>query len=86
MFEFDEKKSKANKSKHGIDFKSAVRLWEDTYRLEIPARYIDEERFILIAMLDGDCWSVIFTKRNENIRIISVRKSRENEKAIYNKF
>ncbi len=86
MFEFDEKKSKANKTKHGIDFKLAVRLWNDPYRLEIPARFIDEERFMLIAMLDRDCWSVIFTKRKNSIRIISVRKSRENEKAIYNKF
>ena len=86
MFEFDEKKSKANKIKHGIDFKSAVRLWNDQYRLEVPARYINEERYMLIAILDSVCWSAIFTKRKENIRIISVRKSRENEKAIYNKF
>ena len=86
MFEYDEKKSKANKTKHGIDFKSAVRLWNDPYRLEIPARYINEERFILIAMLAGVCWSAIFTKRNKNIRIMSVRRSREYEKAIYNKF
>ena len=86
MFEFDERKSIANRAKHGIDFKSAVQLWTDQYRLEIPARYINEERFILIAMLEGDCWSAVFTKRNKNIRIISVRKSRENEKAIYNKF
>ena len=86
MFEFDERKSIANRAKHGIDFKSAVQLWTDQYRLEIPARYINEERFILIAMLEGDCWSAVFTKRNKNIRIISVRKSRENEKAIYNRF
>ncbi len=86
MFEFDEKKSNTNKAKHGIDFKSAVQLWTDQYRLEIPARYINEERFMLIAMLEGVCWSAIFAKRNKNIRIISVRKSRENEKAIYNKF
>jgi uncharacterized DUF497 family protein len=85
MFEYDEKKSKANKTKHGIDFKSAVRLWNDPYRLEIPAQYINEERYILIAMLAGVCWSAIFTKRN-NIRIISIRKSRENEKALYHKF
>jgi uncharacterized DUF497 family protein len=86
MFEYDEKKSKANKTKHGIDFKSAVRLWNDPCRLEIPAQYINEERYILIAMLAGVCWSAIFTKRNNIIRIISVRKSRENEKALYHKF
>lgn len=86
MFEFDEKKSNNNKTKHGIDFKSAVQLWTDQFRLEIPARYINKERFILIAMIDDECWSAVFTKRNNNIRIISVLKSRENEKALYNKF
>ena len=86
MFEFDEKKSNKNKAKHGIDFKSAVQLWTDQFKLEIPARYINEERYILIAMIDDECWSAVFTKRNKNIRIISVRKSRENEKALYNKF
>ena len=86
MFEFGEKKSNNNKAKHGIDFKSAVQLWTDQFRLEIPPRYINEERFILIAMINDECWSAVFTKRNKNIRIISVRKSRENEKALYNKF
>lgn len=83
MFEFDENKSKRNKRKHGIDFETAVRLWEDPNRLEIPTRTVDESRFVLIAMLDDDIWSAIFTKRNKNIRIISVRKSRKNEKEIY---
>jgi len=43
----------------------------------------DESRFLLIAILDDVIWSAIFTKRNKNIRIISVRKSRKNEKEIY---
>jgi len=83
LFEFDENKSKINQEKHGIDFETATHLWEDPNRLEIPARWVDETRFILIAMIDEELWSAIFTKRNENIRIISVRKSRDNEKEIY---
>jgi uncharacterized DUF497 family protein len=35
-------------------------------------------------MLEGACWSAVSTHRNKNIRIISVRKARENEKEIYN--
>jgi uncharacterized DUF497 family protein len=33
-FEWDEKKSRANKSKHGIDFNAAIELWNDQDRIE----------------------------------------------------
>jgi uncharacterized DUF497 family protein len=83
MFEFDPNKSKANKLKHGIDFYVARRLWKDPRRIEIPARWVDEPRFLLIACLKKEVWSAIYTLRNKRIRIISVRKSGENEKEIY---
>ena len=86
MFEFDEKKSIYNKNKHGIDFKSATQLWDDPNRIEIPARWVDEPRSLLIARLKNEYWSAIFTWRKDRIRIISVRKSRKNEKEIYNSF
>ncbi len=40
-FEFDEAKSRANKSKHGIDFVEAQALWLDGMLVEIPARTED---------------------------------------------
>lgn len=83
MFEFDPNKSEINKLKHGIDFYSARRLWKDPNRIEIPTRWVDEPRFLLIASLKQEIWSAIYTLRNKRIRIISVRKSRENEKEIY---
>lgn len=84
MFEFDKNKSESNRRKHGIDYKTARRLWEDYNRVEIPARWIDEPRVLLIARLDEEIWAAIFTHRNNTIRIISVRKARRNEKEIYN--
>ena len=69
MFEFDKNKSESNKRKHGIDFESARKLWEDSNRIEIPARWIDEPRFVLIAMLEKDIWSAVFTFRENRIRI-----------------
>lgn len=83
MFDFDVNKSKSNLVKHGIDFETAVRLWTDPQRIEIPARTVDEPRFMLIAKLNGKVWSAIFTLVEENIRIISVRRARKNEKEIY---
>lgn len=37
-FEFDERKSAANKAKHGIDFVEAQALWHDEQLVEIAAR------------------------------------------------
>ena len=52
MFEYDENKSRSNKAKHGIDFKTAIKLWSDPNRLEFPARWVDEERYLLIAIFE----------------------------------
>ena len=84
MFEFDKNKSDSNKRKHGIDFETARELWEDLYRVEIPAKWIDEPRILLIARFEEEIWAAIFTQRKNSIRIISVRKARSNEKEIYN--
>lgn len=83
MFEFDPKKSESNRLKHGIDFIQAQQLWEDANRVVLEARTMDEKRYLLIAQFDERIWSAIYTIRNNSIRIISVRKSRENEKEIY---
>ena len=82
-FEFDPNKSKKNKEKHGIDFIEAQQLWEDPYRIEIPAKYLDEPRYLLIGKIDDKHWAAIFTYRKNKIRIISVRRARKNEKEIY---
>lgn len=52
-FEYDPAKSAANLQKHGIDFRAAQALWLDPALLEIPARTTDEERFLVIARLQG---------------------------------
>jgi uncharacterized protein len=82
-FEFDQAKSKSNRGKHGIDFIEAQQLWEDDDRLEIPARTEDEPRYVLIAALKQKLWSAFFTYRTGRIRLISVRRSREEEREFY---
>lgn len=81
-FEFDARKSAANQRKHGIDFVDAQALWDDPDFLEIPARTV-EPRFIVIGVVKNKHWTGIITYRGENIRIISVRRSRSEEVAIY---
>jgi len=83
IFEFDTEKSVINKQKHGIGFVEAQSLWSDYRGVEIKAKTEGEKRKLLIAEYDKKIWSAIFTFRNNAIRIISVRRSRENEKEIY---
>ena len=82
-FEFDEAKSDSNRKKHGIDFLEAQVIWEDPDVLEIPARTKDEPRYLVIGRKDNKYWSAIVTYRGENIRIISVRRSRPEEVDLY---
>ena len=82
-FEFDAQKSVSNKAKHGIDFIEAQALWDDPDLIEIPARTSDEPRFLAIGKIGGKLWSAILTYRNEQIRLVSVRRSRREEVAIY---
>ena len=82
-YEFDEQKSKGNKAKHGIDFIEAQMLWDDIDLLEIPARTDDEPRTVVIGRIGDKHWSAIITYRNEKIRIISVRRSRREERELY---
>jgi len=82
-FEYDPDKSAENKRKHGIDFEAAQRLWADPGVVEIPARTTDEPRWLLIGKIDERHWSAVITRRGENIRLISVRRSRNEEVDIY---
>ena len=82
-FEFDSSKSDSNRLKHGIDFEEAQALWNDPMLLEIPAKIEDEQRYLLIGIIDIQHWSAVVTYRDSNIRLISVRRSRKEEVALY---
>ena len=82
-FEFDSKKSQSNKAKHGIGFDEAQLIWEDPDLLEVQAKSDDESRYLVIGKIAKKHWSAVITYRDENIRIISVRRSRDTEVTIY---
>ena len=82
-FEFDENKSQSNKIKHGIEFLEAQQIWQDVDFLEIPAKIVDEPRFIIIGRIGNKLWAAVVTYRGQKIRIISVRRARKTEVALY---
>lgn len=83
LFEFDEAKSRSNSAKHGIDFVEAQALWLDDMLVEVPARTDGEPRFVVVGVIAGKHWSAVITFRDNRIRIISVRRAREEEVALY---
>lgn len=85
-FEFDPSKSQANRIKHGIDFVAAQALWDDPALLEIPARTLDEPRWLVIGRIQRKHWSAVITRRTGAIRLISVRRSRPEEIQLYEQF
>ena len=82
-FEWDERKNRRNKNKHGIDFETAMKLWNDKNRIEIQTPFPIENRSILIGKIDKKLWSVFFTLRSNAIRIISARRARKKEAKLY---
>ena len=83
FFEFDVAKSKSNRAKHGIDFVEAQGLWSDPMLLEIPAKTEDEPRYLVVGLIDRKHWSAVITYRGANVRLISMRRARTEEVALY---
>jgi uncharacterized DUF497 family protein len=76
MFEWDKLKAKENKVKHGISFSDTFAVFEDPNALTFEDSLRNEQRFITIGMdAFGRVLVVVYTWREENIRIISARKA-----------
>lgn len=82
-FEWDPAKSALSETKHGIGFAESRALWEDPGLIILPSRFPDEPRHLAIGMIRGKHYTAIFTEREGGIRIISVRRSRDNERNLY---
>lgn len=84
-FEYDTSKSLKNKEKHDICFEEAQQLWNDKITIEILVQTDPELRFVKIASYLDKLWTAVFTERESKIRLISVRRARKNEVAIYDR-
>ncbi|HEY5565538.1 MAG TPA: BrnT family toxin [Rhodothermia bacterium] len=82
-FEWDERKAALNEQRHGVDFRRASLVFDgrDVVFKESPRK--GEMRWIATARLGDDLWSVVYTRREGSIRIISARRARKNEKERY---
>jgi uncharacterized DUF497 family protein len=83
-FEWDRRKAAANLRKHGIDFADAVAVFEDESALTVEDDATNEQRFVTVGT-DAlfRVLVVVFTWREERIRVISARKATARERRQY---
>jgi uncharacterized DUF497 family protein len=83
--EFDPNKASSNFTKHGIYFKEASTALLDPLALVQEDPDADgENRWVLIGMSNqARLLTVVYTLRNECIRLISARKATKNEAKNY---
>ena len=91
IFTWDEKKATSNLLKHNISFDEAKTVFEDENARLIfdPDHSEEEERFILLGLsIKSKILTVVHCYRDEeqNIRIISARKSTKVEQTQYKEF
>lgn len=84
-FEYDPNKSASNKAKHGITLEEAKALWT-VPAVELEANTVDEPRFMIVGKIGSKSYSCIYTTRGDVIRLISARRSRKSEEAIYHEY
>jgi len=74
-FAWEEAKAAENYAKHGVSFEFAIEVFKDPFAIERLDDREDygEDRFILIGSTEGSILTIVYTDRNDRIRIISSR-------------
>jgi uncharacterized DUF497 family protein len=83
-FEFDPAKCQANLAKHGVDLALAAEFDFDTALLKVDIRKsYGELRHVAIGYIYGRLHVMVFTKRGQTVRVISLRKANQREERAY---
>lgn len=86
-FEFDPAKDEANRLKHGLGLAFGMRVFEDPFHRQLPSfREGDgEERYKAVGLVERRLHTVVFVRRGEVVRLISVRRSNAGEQRDYDR-
>ena len=84
-FEWDGEKRLANLRKHGVEFADAATAFDDDQAITVRDEDSEgEERFVTLANdALGRLLVIVFTWREERIRLISARKATRRERKHY---
>ena len=82
--EWDDDKNITNQKKHGISFYTAALVFADENRIEYydELHSIEEDRYVVIGCV-RDIIFVIYTMREESVRLISARIATPTERKVY---
>ena len=86
LFEWDNEKNISNKEKHKIGFEEAVLVFDDPFHIELydNVHSDKEDRFLAIGtVMNILIVLVVYTERNDKLRIISARPATNKEKELY---
>lgn len=84
-FEWDQNKYNQTLEKHKISFIDAAQLFEEYTRFTYISHNAknEEKRYVTVGLLKNKLFAVIYTIRQENIRIITARRAHVREERIY---
>jgi uncharacterized protein len=76
VFTWDERKRKLNLAKHGIDFRDAEAIFDGPLVTVADTREdYGEPRYVALGLLEDIVVFVVYAERNDQVRIISIRKA-----------
>ena len=82
-FEWDEAKRLSNIAKHGLDFADIQDMFDGRPLAEKSLIRDGEHRVVSTGLLIGRFCTVVWTRRDNVLRIISARSARDNERRAY---
>jgi len=82
-YEWDERKREANIAKHGLDFRDGVALFDGRRIYSYRSARGEEGRVVTVGLLVERFVAVVWTQRGSAIRLISMRRARDEEKRAY---
>ena len=78
FLEWDEHKRQSNIKKHGVDFQ-LVTLFDFDSAQEYSYIRNNEQRIIAYGLIGNQLFVLVYTERNDNLRVISLRKANSKE-------
>jgi uncharacterized DUF497 family protein len=83
-FQWDDEKSAANEAKHGVSFLQAAQIFRNrTLTRPDDRKDYGEQRFIALGTYDGEVLRVVFTERDDDIRLISAWRAGKHDRKKY---
>ncbi|MBF0515807.1 MAG: BrnT family toxin [Nitrospirae bacterium] len=83
MFEWSEQKLQSVLKARNLDFADAELLFDGRLLYTISSPRDTEQRWLSIGEIDDQLIAVVWTRRNDAIRIITMRRARDEEKRRY---